>query len=61
MSRRRATAAKANGSSCAMACDAEPCNRWLTVDDATANNNSFLQDFSAVCFLTVRCARSPLY
>jgi hypothetical protein len=47
-------AAKANGSSCAMACDAEPCNEWLTVDNATASNNSFLQDFSAVCFLTVR-------
>ena len=39
---------------CAMSCDAEPCNQWLTVENATANNSSFLQDFSAVCFLTVR-------
>ena len=41
-------------SSCAMACDAEPCNRWLTLEQASANNHSFLYDFSAVCFLTVR-------
>ena len=39
---------------CAMACDSEPCNRWLTVENATANNNSFLENFSAVCFLTIR-------
>ena len=49
------------------ACDAEPCNRWLTVDGATAVQpgvvpqkhaaglpNTFLANFSAMCFLTVR-------
>lgn len=47
-----------------MACDAEPCNQWLTVEQATAEQpgklpksplpNTFLANFSAVCFLTVR-------
>ena len=49
-----------------MACDAEPCNQWLTVAQATAVRpgsqgdrassvpNTFLSDFSAVCFLTIR-------
>jgi hypothetical protein len=42
-----------------MGCDAEPCNQWLTVEQATAPqpggpNNTFLSNFSAVCFLTVR-------
>lgn len=41
------------------ACDAEPCNKWLTVDQATAPqqggmNNTFLANFSAMCFLTIR-------
>ena len=37
-----------------MACDAEPCNKWLTVEEAKANNNDYLSNFSAVCFLTIR-------
>ena len=48
-----------NGSACAMACDAEPCNQWLTVENATAAGNAFLQDFSAVCGMHLtspRCA-----
>ena len=47
-------AAHSDGSACAMACDAEPCNQWLTAESATAAGNSFLDNFSAVCFLTVR-------
>lgn len=45
-------------------CDAQPCDRWLTVEQATAVQpgklpksplpNTFLANFSAVCFLTVR-------
>jgi hypothetical protein len=52
------------GEGCAMACDAEPCNQWLTVEQATVEQpgklpksplpNTFLANFSAVCFLTVR-------
>ena len=52
------------GEGCAMACDAEPCNQWLTVEQATAEQpgklpksplpNTFLANFSAVCFLTTR-------
>lgn len=41
-------------SSCAMACDAAPCNEWLTLEQASSNNHSFLYNFSAVCFLTIR-------
>jgi hypothetical protein len=47
-----------------MACDAEPCNQWLTVENATAVQpgklpksplpNTFLANFSAVCYLTIR-------
>ena len=49
-----------------MGCDAEPCNQWLTAAQATAVRpgdhgdkssavpNTFLSDFSAVCFLTIR-------
>ena len=46
------------------ACDAEPCDKWLTADQATTVvpgvsgqagvPNTFLANFSAVCFLTVR-------
>lgn len=35
-------------------CDAPPCNTWLTAKEAAANNNNFLANFSAVCFMTVR-------
>ena len=52
------------GEGCAMACDAEPCNQWLTVEQATKEQpgklpksplpNTFLANFSAVCFLTAR-------
>ena len=52
------------GEPCAIACDAEPCNQWLTVKQATAVQpgklpasplpNTFLANFSAVCFLTGR-------
>ena len=30
------------------------CNRWVTSEQALANNASYLKAFSAVCFLTVR-------
>eukprot|EP00040_Diaphanoeca_grandis_P027821 m.159215 g.159215 ORF g.159215 m.159215 type:complete len:969 (-) comp31127_c1_seq1:249-3155(-) len=44
-----------NASACAMSC-AEPgmCNRWVTAQDALANNASYLSKFSAVCFMTAR-------
>eukprot|EP00729_Bicosta_minor_P021315 gene21315-33468_t len=46
----------ANRSLCAMACDNADglCNRWVTAEQALANNASYLKAFSAVCFLTVR-------
>ena len=47
-----------------IACDAEPCNQWLTTEQATAVQpgklpksplpNTFLANFSAVCFMTAR-------
>ena len=58
------TDCSAGSGTCAMACDAEPCNKWLTVEQATAEQpgklprsplpNTFLANFSAVCFLTAR-------
>ena len=32
----------------------KPCNRWVTPEQAAADNSAFLLSFSAVCFMTVR-------
>ena len=45
----------ANASLCAKKC-AVPgmCNRWVTAAEASANNYTYLMQFSAVCYLTAR-------
>ena len=45
----------ANASLCARSCAAPgTCNRWVTAAEAAANNNSYLSQFSAACFMTAR-------
>jgi sialate O-acetylesterase len=45
----------ANASLCARSCAAPGmCNRWVTAAEAAANNNSYLSQFSAVCFMAAR-------
>jgi hypothetical protein len=46
-----------NRSACAQKCNAQPdtlCNRWVSAKEAAANDNAYLMQFSAVCFLHAR-------
>eukprot|EP00912_Choanoflagellata_sp_UC4_P000540 UC4_evm2s335 len=47
-----------NASLCAKECwnkgNSSMCNRWVTAEEAMADNYAYLSNFSAVCFMTVR-------